>query len=56
MVKASNFGHFGHSIESFLIMKSIIMEAVILGMLIETYIAYRKGLIDYKYYDEIRET
>ena len=53
-----NFGHtIGHSIESFFNYEKYYHgEAVILGMLIETYIAYRKGLIDYKYYDEIRET
>ena len=31
-------------------------EAVILGMLIEANIAYKKGLIDYNYYEEIRNT
>ncbi len=52
-----NFGHtFGHSIESFFeYQKYNHGEAVILGMLYESNIAYQKTLIDKEYYDEILE-
>lgn len=50
-----NFGHtIGHSIESFFeYQKYNHGEAVILGMLYESNIAYQKSLIDKEYYDEI---
>lgn len=51
-----NFGHtVGHSIESYFNYEKYYHgEAVILGMFIETSIAYLKGLIDYEYYEEIK--
>ncbi|NLV89193.1 MAG: 3-dehydroquinate synthase [Tissierellia bacterium] len=53
-----NFGHtIGHGMESFFNYERYYHgEAVILGMLIEANIAYKKGLIDYNYYEEIRNT
>lgn len=53
-----NFGHtIGHSIESLFNYENYYHgEAVIIGMIYESYIAYRKGLIDFDYYNEIRNT
>lgn len=53
-----NFGHtIGHSVESFYEYKKYNHgEAVIIGMMCESNIAYQKRLIDREYYDEIINT
>lgn len=53
-----NFGHtIGHSVESFYEYKKYNHgEAIIIGMMCESNIAYQKRLIDREYYDEIINT